>query len=394
MSLLLVPTDTTTAGQRILGPGAPAVSAPTGDALAALVGPVGRPVWGADVYESDGVTLYLADVLLTDGSVTVDSTRDERRMFDVTFGNADGRLVHGAGSFWYDKILKFYRGVQWNGGTWGCQVGECMIDKIVEASFPGTMEVTGRDYTKKLLIDELVADTAFAAGTFIEDVVNALVINSGVDPARMVVPATGIQLAADYTITQGTTYKKAVDDLVTAYGYEEFFRADGTFLMRLFQDPAVTANIWTFLTGMPDGNLISWTKTSDDSNLKNHQVVIATSSSSTAPVWAEALNTDPNSPTNIDAVGDRVNTTTTVLPLDEPGCLLMAQNYLAVSALEDYEIDMSSLVFPHLEAGAVVDFIDPNANPGEPTAFLLTSFDIPLKLGPSSPVAKRVALVT
>lgn len=373
---------------------APLVSEPTGPALAALIGPVGRITWGADIYESDGTTLYLGNVALTDGAVTLDNTRDERRMCDVTFSNDDGRLAFDTDHFWYDKIIKLYRGVTWPGGAWGCQVGEFQIDKIQENPAPtSTLHVTGRDYTKKLLLSKLVADTSFPEGTAIEDIVTALAINAGVDPARMQVPVTGISLAADYLMSADTTRKKAIDDLVNAYGYEIFFDATGRFIMRVFQDPALTPQVWVFQTGAGVGNLISWTKSTDDSNLFNHQVVEVTSSSNTVPVWAEAINDDPGSPTSRARVGDRVFRTSTQLPLTADQALAMAQQLLSVSSLEDYEIDMSSLVFPHLDVATVVRFIDPFTDAGQPTQFLLTSIDIPLKLGTSSPVAKRVALV-
>lgn len=386
-------TPSTTAQQRVLGSGAPLVSTPTGSAFSALTGAFGAVAWGADVYQSDGQTLYLPDIDITDGNVTADYTRDERRMVDVTFSNDDDRLVHAVGQFWYDKIIKVYRGVTYAGGQWGCQVGEFMIDKIEEPDFPRTVHITGRDYTKKLLISKLAADTNFAAGLSIESVISALAINAGVDPNRMIIPTTGISLAAVWTVTAQTTRQAAIVQLANAYGYETFFDASGTFVMRPFQDPATAPQTWTFQTGPSAGNLVSWDKLSDDSDLFNHQIVYVNSSQNAVPVWGEAINTTPGSPTNTATIGDRVNPTTVTLPLTSTQATQYAQNLLAVSSLEDYEIDMSSLVFPHLEVGNVVKFVDPNPNPGEPTMFLLTSFDIPLKLGPSSPVAKRVALV-
>jgi hypothetical protein len=68
-----------------------------------------------EIYESDGETLWLPSSetpRMTDGAVTVDYGRDERRAFDVTLSNSDGVISHDPDGFWYDKILKMYRGLE------------------------------------------------------------------------------------------------------------------------------------------------------------------------------------------------------------------------------------------------------------------------------------------
>ena len=68
-----------------------------------------------EIYESDGETLWMDSAetpRMTGGAVTVDYNRDERRSIDVTLDNSDEVLDHNPNGFWYDKILKVYRGVE------------------------------------------------------------------------------------------------------------------------------------------------------------------------------------------------------------------------------------------------------------------------------------------
>ena len=71
----------------------------------------------AALFEADQVTRYFpgeddeASSRLIDGSITLDYSRDERRTFDCVLNNGDHAIdADRYGGFWYDKILKFYRG--------------------------------------------------------------------------------------------------------------------------------------------------------------------------------------------------------------------------------------------------------------------------------------------
>lgn len=72
------------------------------------------------IYESDAETLWEPEgvvdtsLRLVDGSVTLDYTREERRMLELTLENSDGSLrPNSQGGFWYDKIMKPYRGIEY-----------------------------------------------------------------------------------------------------------------------------------------------------------------------------------------------------------------------------------------------------------------------------------------
>lgn len=69
-----------------------------------------------EVYESDGVTPW-QDALtdrLVDGSVGVAYGDNERRTLDLTLRNDDNLLRSAPTGFWYDKVIKLYRGVKYS----------------------------------------------------------------------------------------------------------------------------------------------------------------------------------------------------------------------------------------------------------------------------------------
>lgn len=70
-----------------------------------------RVVRWVDIYEKDNTTVWKSKILLTDGNVSVDSSRSERRNVDITLLDEDGDLGYGPGKLWYDKIVKPYRGL-------------------------------------------------------------------------------------------------------------------------------------------------------------------------------------------------------------------------------------------------------------------------------------------
>jgi hypothetical protein len=71
----------------------------------------------------------------------------------------------------------------------------------------------------------------------------------------------------------------------------------------------------------------------------------------------------------------------------------LANTFLKIYALEEYEINFSSLVLPWIEVGEVIEFLDPEAPDSDPTRFLLTQATIPLTLESMSGNGRRVTIV-
>ena len=580
------------------------VTTPPQEAIDQFLGPTTRHVRRVEIYEADGVTRWAKDTVgrLKDGSVTVDYDRDERRALDLTLDNADDVLIHAPGEFWYDKILKVYRGVAVNskqrlpkiliiadsttdshaaafreavaslgygdvqtnviasdyaldiapydiivglGGSndqsalmvsalrngksvfvfrdsaqrlydaafgttgwtkaskvattagtiitpanvsdirtlgwrafdptadaistaynapiaitaagdtslfgvgysdtgltsfaissfssstfgkamavhyplkstqymetdfynflrgalswlntvqpitvWETQIGEFMIDRISQANFPHEVKITGRDYTKKCIQSKFAQATMFVAGQSLEGLIGVLAANAGIN--KMALPKTGVVIGDTFTFDRNTSRWDAMKQIATAYNYEIFFDPAGYLVIRPFLDPTTSAPIIWIETGK-QGQIATYTKSTSDANLFNHILVTGESSDANVlPVYSEAINTDPNSPTNVDEIGDRYWEYSSPLITTQQQADDLANTYLSIQSLESFELDFDTLIMPWLEAGDILGWIDPNPAPGDPNTFLLSSFTLPLGLAAMSGIGKRVLIV-
>jgi hypothetical protein len=163
--------------------------------------------------------------------------------------------------------------------------------------------------------------------------------------------------------------------------------------MREFADPNTSPATYTLETG-EFGNMTEYQKSMNDSRIYNHIVVTGESADEAIiPVSAQALNTNPDSPTRIAKMGDRVYQYTSAFITTTLQAQDVANKFLKLHALEEFDIDFGSIAFPWLEVGEVVEFIDPRAALGQPDKFLLVSLTLPLGLGPMSGLGKRVSIV-
>lgn len=74
---------------------------------------IGQVTRRVEIYESDGNTLWAGDVSnrLIAGNVNLQYGDNERRSMDLTLKNDDNLLRSRPNGFWYDKVIKLYRGV-------------------------------------------------------------------------------------------------------------------------------------------------------------------------------------------------------------------------------------------------------------------------------------------
>lgn len=370
------------------------VAVPTA-AEAAFLAAITRHTRRVDIYQADGTTPWLLDAPTIDGSVSVDYERDERRSFDLTFDNSDGAVSYSPSGFWYDKIIKAYRGVRYSVSgvttTWETQIGEFMIDGLKEANFPTTVAVSGRDYVKKMLTSKFIAATGFNQGASLDATINTIAANAGISGVKRNIPPTGEVLGKDFIFDRGTSRWEACKQMADAYGYELFFDATGVLVMRPFLDPSSAALSYTFKTGIA-GNLVTYDKTVSDGRLYNH-IVVSGEGTDIIPVYAEARNDNPASPTNIALIGDRLYQYTSSFITTVQQAQDVADSYLAIHSLQEYSFNFSSLMLPWLEVGEIVGFQDPKITVTQPDRFLLSSLSIPLGLGSMGGTGKRVTVL-
>jgi hypothetical protein len=268
-----------------------------------------------------------------------------------------------------------------------------MIDSISEANFPYTVKIQGRDYTKKCMISKLANSLAFTAGYDLETAIWVLAVNAGID--KFILPVTGKVLGKEYFYERGTIRWNAMKEMALGFGYELFFDAQGYLVMREFQDPITAPLSYTLQTGPTFGNLVSYNKTVNDTRIYNHIIVTGESSDETIiPVMAEAINTEPSSPTRVAELGDRVYPFTSPFITTTAQAQDVADKMLRIMGLEEFDLTFSAIPLFWLEVGEIVEFNDPRKNAGQPTRFLLSSLTLPLGLEAMSGNAKRVTVVS
>jgi hypothetical protein len=387
----------------VVMPASPVIGIPPDEVVTALTSGVVDVERRLEIYESDGVTPFNIvdwDARLVDGSITVDGTRDERRMCDFSLQNNDFALgLNPDGGFWYDKILKVFWGIDYYNSfdvltRWEIQVGEFMIDRIAEDYFPNVCKVTGRDYTKKCIKTKIANSLKFDTSTPVETIIGALAANAGIVKFRL--PYTGLAFTDDIVFDAGTARWEMMKKIANSVGYEVYFTSDGYLTMRPYQDPVLSPLVWTFTTGKTKGSLVTYSRSSDDSLIYNHVIVIGktttTSAGLSTTAFGEVRNDDPGSPTRISRIGDRVDFFKSDYITDSTQAQSVAEARLRVSSLEEYSIDFSSMVLPWIDANDIVDIINPNETSYVPARFLLSNYTLPMNLGPMTATGKRVTI--
>lgn len=376
---------------------------PSDEVIDALLAGIVRVRRRAEIYEADGVTPFNIsdwDGRLVTGSITLDRTRDERRMCDLTFQNNDNALkIQPISGFWYDKVIKCFWGLRYFDTlgiqrSWEAQIGEFMIDRISEDRFPKTVKITGRDYTKKCLVSKIKYSVAFTQNTPIEEMIRALAANAGI--TKIALPYTGQSYTRDVVFEQFTDRWKIMKELADSIGYEVFFRGDGYLTMHPYPDPVMSPISWIFRPGQLDGTLVDFVRSSNDSRVYNHIMVRGATNTSSfgfnTTVFSERLNTASDSPTNIDRIGDRVYPIQSDYITTQEQADLIAEQQLRISSLEEYEMQFTSVVLPWLDVSTIVDIVDEDVADTTPQRFLLSSLNLSMELGPMTGVGRRVTI--
>jgi hypothetical protein len=278
---------------------------------------------------------------------------------------------------------------------WETQTGEFMIDDITEDHFPSHLKISGRDYTKKLLTAKFSQATSFAQGSSLDGTIRTIATNAGISKFKL--GSGGIPIQALATFDRTTSRWEGLKKLCDSHNVEIFFGPDGYLTTRPFRDPVLSPAELVLSTNSHTGNLVSYTKKSSSARIYNQVVVTGDNqddASNGILYQGIAENHDPASPTSIENLGETITYFyTSSFFTSSAQCQAVAESMLKIKSLEDYQLSFSAIVFPWLEGGGIVEFQDPKPGVDEPTRFLLTTFDIPMALGPMSAAAKRVTII-
>lgn len=358
-----------------------------------------------DIYEADGVTPFLEDVGVISGNITVSDGSDTRRTCTFTLYNEDGALIPSTDGFWFDKIVKAYRGYRLTSRDDQevfFQVGEFVVSPINSTSFPvDQIDISGSDYSYVLKLATFSTVTTFSAGQTVEDVVTQIAEYGGI--SKFATSRTDRVLTADWPIETTDNLWSAIQAICADHGCEAFFSPDGYLVVRVVTEPSLRPSMFTFATG-ESGSVVDLSKAISSEGLYNHVVVRGeTSDVNVEPVWVSVENNEPSSPTHIydpDApeLGGIARHTyhyTSPLITTEEQATEVANALLVQLAILDIDATLNALVVPWIDVGTVVTVHDPNPSEFETEVerWVVKSFSIPWSLGPVSYTLARAIKV-
>jgi hypothetical protein len=364
---------------------------PNAAAIAGFLASTTRVTRRIEIYNSDG-TMWKSDAGIISGSVSISNSRKERRTFELVLNNQDRSLDNYPGGFWYDKVIKLYRGAVGDYFSYEAQLGEFVIDGIDSPHFPFQTHVTGRDRTKTLQLAKFANLTTVAAGQSPETLIRTIATNAGITKFSLPT-STGKTVPKDLSYERDIERWEAVSQIADSFGYDLFFDPQGYLTMLPYPDPTYGGTTWTFQTGPAVGNMASYSKSSSDSQVFNSITVAGAASDIAIPVSVTVTNTQPDSPTSIAKLGTRSWSFTSPLIGTVADATQTANSFLKIKALESFNLDFDSIVFPWLDVNQIIKFIDPKPITGQPDRYLLTDLTVPLSLGPMSGTGKRITIV-
>lgn len=334
-----------------------------------------------------GIATSLNDSI-THFTASVEETANAR-WFDyrpLTFGT-QGKALLSKALYWLWGYVPYQE--------WETPLGDFLIDSMSTQNFPNTLSISGRDQTKICLGSKIGRDETFKSGTRILDMITALAANSGIKKINL--NLTGAEKITNAIVgTRGTERWTFMKDAAKSLGRDLYFDIDGYLTTSPYADPTLGSPVASFKTGNA-GNLAGFSRSVSDARIYNHIIVtgeaITESDAASLGYFGEAKNTNAGSPTCIQRIGDRSYFYVSSYFNTNKQCLDYANKLLAQTAFEQYELSFSSIVYPWLDAGVVIDFQDPDNIGADPTRFLCDTLDIPLGLGAMSGSGKRVLYI-
>ena len=354
-----------------------------------------------EIYEADCVTQWFPSIgteRLIGGSINLSYDRDERRQLNsLQIANFDGILSYDPNGFWYDKVLKIFRGLRfWYEGDYfeyEAQVGEFEIDKITEPAFPHVLTVNGRDHTKRLLNDKFAEATTFTANSKVDDVVKTIAYNGGITKFRL--NSGGVTLGADLALDKDSTRWAGIKSATTPYALDAYFDREGYLVTEPQSDVSTTAPYFIFGADDDTDGASTAERSVTDTAVYNDLVVRSSNSDAETAGIAPASrwqNTDPNSPTAIAKIGRHSNSYESDLFLTKADTDAYLSTWKKTAALETWEMTFGFRFLPWLEVGKVIELPDTD-NENVPARYLLTDIDAPIGIGAVSGTGKRLTII-
>lgn len=325
-----------------------------------------------------GVTTPLPGVL--SGSVKVDRAGAVRRRCDLTLIDASGTLTpRSAQSLLapYGNEVRLYRGAVLPDGTEAMvPLGVFGISAVAVDDGGGgvTIKIDGYDRARRVQRARFTVPYVIGKGTNVATAIRDL-IDSRVPGLTYNLMPTSRTVGSQAVFDRGGDPWDAASDLARNIGAELFFDADGVLVLRPEPDPKNDPVVWEYVEGAGTTMLRAQRKATD-AGIYNH-VVVSGEPTDAPPVFAEAMDDDPSSPTYVSGeFGDVPYFITSTFIASQAQAQDAAAARLRRVLGSSEQMEVTALVNPAHEAGDVVRVRRGAA--GLDALYVLDAFDVPL----------------
>jgi len=248
---------------------------------------------------------------IVDGAVDADASRGTRRVLNLSLMNPNAEFTPNSnwgGLFYVDRLIRVWRGVLHASGEEELiPLGTFLIDSadVIAERNMSMVVLTGSDLWKKVNKAKFATATKWASGTPVQTVVKEMAELAGVtqfvidDLSHRTTQTKTLQ--ADLNYERGEVIGDELLSLGTAWGLDIYFDPLGRMVSE--EHRLDRAAVWTYAPG-DDSSLLTVKAAYKDELLYNH-VLVAGTADEENPVFAEAKDSDPSSPTSVDKIGKR-----------------------------------------------------------------------------------------
>lgn len=307
-----------------------------------------------------GVDPAGTDLLIVDGTVTLDATADVRGTLDLGVIAPWPTAMTTADLVPYGTEVAVSRGVVFgNGDVERAPLGIYRITMVEQSDAPaGALRITGSDRMQGVIEARLLAPVQYAATTPVGTVVANLV--GEVYPSVVIQwdDATNLQQLGRAAVAEEDRYG-FLNELVTSLGKVWFFDYRGILVIRT-PPAATTAPVWTVDAGA-DGVLVSASRALNRENVFNAVVAVGEALDDAAPPYGVAYDMNPASVTYWLGPFGKVPRPPYSSPLitTNAQAAAAASKILAESLGLPYSVDFTAVANPALEPLDVVEVVYP-----------------------------------
>lgn len=344
----------------------------------------------AEVMSPDN-ELLVTNLPIQAGSVTVDSGSEIRYTCSLTISDiAYLPRLESDPLAPYGNVIKLHRGVRYtNGQVERVPIGVFVIDQAGGDLDIGPLQVTGKGLESVLQANKLTSPYSTAGTTTHVGAITALV--TAVFPS-VSINSTGVtsdQIPATKTWDVDADRWAACRELAKAIGAECFFDAAGTLVIRDFPPaPEAATPVWEVAAG-DGGVMVSAEVTMSLQGLYNGVRCMSdgNATDNTAPVSAQAVDSDPLSPTRWGGpLGYRLKIVKSPLYKTVPQCTAAATKMLPQVLGPNRSVALNTVPNPALEAGDCIRVVYGDI---PPELHIVQSLTIPLTSSGDFPVGTR-----